>query len=57
MDSCRTVFYGEYKCMGPGSATSNRASYGRVLTDEQAQPFLSQTFIMASTWLLPPPNL
>ncbi|KAK1307867.1 putative pectinesterase 63 [Acorus calamus] len=56
-DRQRTVYYGEYKCMGPGANTSKRARYGRVLTDEQAKPFLSLTFIRASTWLLPPPSL
>jgi len=57
VDRDSTVFYGEYKCMGPGAATDRRASYSRILTDDQAKPFLSMTFIRALTWLLPPPTL
>ncbi|KAL5995761.1 putative pectinesterase 63 [Asimina triloba] len=56
-DRDRTVYYGEYKCMGPGSSTQQRVSYGRVLKDKQAKPFISTTFIRAATWLLPPPKL
>ncbi|OAY65198.1 putative pectinesterase 63 [Ananas comosus] len=53
----RTVYYGEYKCTGPGSATKNRVSYGKILNDSQARPFLSKDFINGATWLLPPPRL
>ncbi|KAJ0981075.1 hypothetical protein J5N97_009330 [Dioscorea zingiberensis] len=53
----RTVFYGEYKCMGPGAVTNQRVNYSRVLTDRQARHFLDLNFIHASTWLLPPPKL
>ncbi|XP_058084590.1 putative pectinesterase 63 [Magnolia sinica] len=57
LDRHQTVFYGEYKCMGPGSSTSQRASFGKVLNDAQAKPFISMTFIRAATWLLPHPTL
>ncbi|XP_058078674.1 putative pectinesterase 63 [Magnolia sinica] len=53
----QTVYYGEYKCMGPGSSTSQRVSYGKVLTDAQAKPFISTTFIHAATWLQTIPML
>ncbi|KAK8934900.1 Pectinesterase PPME1 [Platanthera zijinensis] len=56
-DRHRTVFYGEYKCMGPGASTRKRVNYVKILTDEQARPFMSMTFIRAKTWLLPQPNL
>ncbi|CAA7401192.1 unnamed protein product [Spirodela intermedia] len=52
----RTVFYGEYNCSGPGSSTADRVGYARVLTEKQVKPFLSPTFIRASTWLLHPPK-
>ncbi|CAA6664595.1 unnamed protein product [Spirodela intermedia] len=51
-----TVFYGEYNCSGPGSSTADRVGYARVLTEKQVKPFLSPTFIRASTWLLHPPK-
>ncbi|XP_068658073.1 putative pectinesterase 63 [Aristolochia californica] len=53
----RTVFYGEYQSAGPGANTSNRASFGKELTNEQVKPFTSMSYIRADTWLLPPPNL
>lgn len=53
----RTVFYGEYGCMGPGADTSRRAKYSKKLNFNGAIPFASLNFIGASTWLLPPPNL
>ncbi|KAK1280163.1 putative pectinesterase 63 [Acorus gramineus] len=52
----KTVFYGEYKCSGPGANTDKRVRYSRLLTDTQAQPFLSKSFINADLWLSPPPN-
>ncbi|XP_020588531.1 putative pectinesterase 63 [Phalaenopsis equestris] len=52
-----TVFYGEYKCSGPGASTSKRVSYAKLLTDKQAKPFLSMTFIRGKTWILPRPQL
>ncbi|CAL2243290.1 unnamed protein product [Prunus armeniaca] len=51
-----TVFYGEYKCSGPGSSAAGRVKYTKHLTDEQIKPFLSLGYIQGSKWLLPPPN-
>ncbi|KAG0471040.1 hypothetical protein HPP92_015586 [Vanilla planifolia] len=56
-DRQRTVFYGEYKCMGPGAATNHRVHYVKLLTDEQVKPYMSLTFIRGKTWLLPHPKL
>ncbi|KAM2621491.1 hypothetical protein TB2_026235 [Malus domestica] len=53
----KTVYYGEYKCMGPGSSSSGRVKYARMLSDEEAKPFLSLTFIKGTKWVLPPPKL
>ncbi|CAL2235805.1 unnamed protein product [Prunus armeniaca] len=51
-----TVFYGEYKCSGPGSSAAGRVKYTKHMTDEQIKPFLSLGYIQGSKWLLPPPN-
>ncbi|XP_062010750.1 putative pectinesterase 63 [Rosa rugosa] len=58
-DSARdnTVYYGEYKCSGPGSSSIHRVKYARMLTDIEAKPFISLTFIQGTKWVLPPPNL
>ncbi|XP_062087065.1 putative pectinesterase 63 [Humulus lupulus] len=53
----KDVYYGEYKCMGPGASTSGRAKYAKILTDEQIKPFMSMTFIQGNKWLIQPPNL
>ncbi|CAI0387542.1 unnamed protein product [Linum tenue] len=53
----QSVYYGEYKCKGPGAVPSGRVSYAKLLTDEEASPFLSMTFINGHKWLLPPPRL
>ncbi|KAJ9678662.1 hypothetical protein PVL29_020750 [Vitis rotundifolia] len=51
------VFYGEYKCMGPGADTSKRSKFSKELDDNGATPFITLNYIDASTWLLPPPSL
>ncbi|XP_006843863.2 putative pectinesterase 63 [Amborella trichopoda] len=53
----KTVFYGEYKCEGPGANTNRRVDYVKLLTDAQAKPFLDESFIRGRTWILPPPTL
>ncbi|XP_050891756.1 probable pectinesterase 53 [Lathyrus oleraceus] len=49
-----TIYYGEYKCSGPGSNFSGRAPWARNLTDEEAQPFIEIHFIEGETWLINP---
>ncbi|CBI38548.3 putative pectinesterase 63 [Vitis vinifera] len=51
------VFYGEYKCMGPGANTSKRAKFAKMLDDDGVRPFVTLNYIEASKWLLPPPRL
>ncbi|KAK9101223.1 hypothetical protein Scep_024653 [Stephania cephalantha] len=53
----KTVFYGEYQCTGPGTSTSKRAKYTKVLSNGEAKPYLDKSYINAATWLLPPPKL
>lgn len=45
-----TVFYGQFKCSGPG-AKGGRVSWSRELTEEEAEPFLSLSFIDGDNWL------
>lgn len=52
-----TVYYGEYKCSGPGSSSNKRVKYAKMLSDVEAKPFISLTFIQGTKWVLPPPNL
>ncbi|OAY62718.1 putative pectinesterase 53 [Ananas comosus] len=46
-----TVFYGQYKCIGPGANFAGRVSWARELTDEEAKPFISMSFIDGSEWI------
>ena len=48
---CRTVFYGQYKCTGPGANYAGRVQWSRELTDEEAKPFISLDFIDGLQWL------
>ncbi|GLT98833.1 hypothetical protein SLE2022_163130 [Rubroshorea leprosula] len=56
-DRDQTVYYGEYKCSGPGSVSSARAKFAKILSDEEVKPFMSMSYIHGSNWLLPPPNV
>ncbi|KAL3625420.1 putative pectinesterase 53 [Castilleja foliolosa] len=46
-----TVFYGQYKCRGAGANFAGRVSWSRELTDEEAKPFISLSFIDGSEWI------
>ncbi|KAE8685409.1 putative pectinesterase 53 [Hibiscus syriacus] len=46
-----TVFYGQYKCSGPGADFGGRVSWARELTKSEAKPFISVDFIDGHTWL------
>lgn len=46
-----TVFYGQFKCSGPGAEYGGRVSWSRELTKEEAEPFLSLGFIDGHEWL------
>ncbi|KAJ6913825.1 pectinesterase 63 [Populus alba x Populus x berolinensis] len=51
-----TVYYGEYKCAGPGSSSFGRVPYAKSLSKAEAKPFLSMTYINGNKWLIPPPK-
>lgn len=55
-DRERTVYYGQYQCKGPGANTTGRVHWGRTLSDEEATPFLSTSFISGQKWLMGNPN-
>ncbi|XP_054794444.1 probable pectinesterase 53 [Prosopis cineraria] len=46
-----TVFYGQYKCTGPGARFAGRVAWSRELTDEEARPFISLSFIDGFEWI------
>ncbi|CAH8295783.1 unnamed protein product [Eruca vesicaria subsp. sativa] len=52
----KTVFYGEYKCFGPGSHQEKRVPYTQDVDQNEVRPFLTLGYIKGSTWLLPPPK-
>lgn len=49
----RTVFYGEYKCIGEGANMTMRVPYTQGLNETQASPFLDISFIDGQQWLQP----
>lgn len=49
-----TVYYGEYKCSGPGSNMTGRVPWARALTDQEAEPFIGPHFVESDTWLISP---
>ncbi|CAA7026924.1 unnamed protein product [Microthlaspi erraticum] len=52
----KTVFYGEYKCFGPGSHLAKRVPFTKDVDQNQVRPFLTLGYIKGSSWLLPPPK-
>ncbi|KAM1387902.1 hypothetical protein ACFX2I_016089 [Malus domestica] len=42
------VYYGQYKCYGPGAETSQRVKWSQSLTSEQVTPFLDQAIALQS---------
>jgi pectinesterase len=48
---CSTVFYGQYKCTGPGADFAGRVAWSHELTDDEAKPFISLSFIDGTEWV------
>ncbi|CAL4961472.1 unnamed protein product [Urochloa decumbens] len=46
-----TVFYGQYKCTGPGASYAGRVAWSHELTDDEAKPFISLSFIDGTEWI------
>lgn len=50
----KTVFFGVYKCSGPGAASAmGGVSWARELDYELAHPFLVKSFVNGRHWILP----
>ncbi|XP_052206884.1 probable pectinesterase 67 [Diospyros lotus] len=49
--STQNLYQAEYKCHGPGAETHGRAPWTRLLSDEEAAPFLTVDFINGKEWL------
>ncbi|KAL3696579.1 hypothetical protein R1sor_010655 [Riccia sorocarpa] len=47
----KTVFYGEYKCFGPGANRKGREVWSYELSDKQVKPFLTVDWIDGKDWL------
>ncbi|MCO5610665.1 hypothetical protein L7F22_064905 [Adiantum nelumboides] len=47
----RTVYYGQYKCSGPGANQNGRVAWAHELSDAEAAPFQSLNFIDGASWL------
>ncbi|XP_077242289.1 pectinesterase 11 [Tasmannia lanceolata] len=52
----RTVFYGQYRCYGPGANLSGRVGWSHELSSEEAAPFMTKTMIDGLDWLRPTPS-
>ncbi|KAK6239526.1 hypothetical protein QUC31_004995 [Theobroma cacao] len=48
------VYYGEYKCSGPGANFTGRVPWARILTEEEAEPFIGTYYVEGDTWLISP---
>ncbi|XP_034689950.1 probable pectinesterase 53 [Vitis riparia] len=48
------VYYGEYKCSGPGANLTARVPWAHMMTDEEAEPFLATHYVDGDTWLISP---
>ncbi|XP_052188045.1 probable pectinesterase 53 isoform X2 [Diospyros lotus] len=49
-----SVYYGEYKCSGPGANATARVPWAHLLTEEEAEPFIGTYYIDGDTWLISP---
>ncbi|XP_021284377.1 putative pectinesterase 11 [Herrania umbratica] len=51
-----TVFYGEYKCYGPGANTKKRVEWSQNLTSQEAELFLTKNMIGGKSWIRSTPT-
>ncbi|KAF7019174.1 hypothetical protein CFC21_032378 [Triticum aestivum] len=49
------IYYGEFKCYGPGLDASKKAGWALSLTEAQAKPFTCKSFISGGSWITPLP--
>ncbi|CAN6382086.1 unnamed protein product [Urochloa humidicola] len=50
------IYYGEFKCSGPGADAKKKKRIGWALdlTEEQAKPFVGVHYIFGDSWIQPP---
>ncbi|KAK9103000.1 hypothetical protein Sjap_020254 [Stephania japonica] len=49
----KTVFFGVYKCWGPGAEAVRGVSWARELDFDTAHPFLAKSFVNGRHWIAP----
>ncbi|CAM8883321.1 unnamed protein product [Rhodiola kirilowii] len=49
----KTVFFGVYKCRGPGAAAVSGVSWARELDYDTAHPFMAKSFVNGRHWIDP----
>ncbi|KAL5980032.1 hypothetical protein ACLOJK_039144 [Asimina triloba] len=49
----KTVFFGVYKCWGPGAGAVRGVSWARELDYDTAHPFLAKSFVNGRHWIAP----
>lgn len=55
-DELSTVYFGQYRCWGPGADTSQRVKWARELTFQEAAPLMTSGFIGGRYWLRQAPT-
>ncbi|KAF8022812.1 hypothetical protein BT93_F0354 [Corymbia citriodora subsp. variegata] len=53
----RTVYYGQYKCYGPGANTSRRVPWSRVLIGKDVSPLLTTNMVDQQSWFRNVPSI
>ena len=48
---CSKLYYGEYRCSGPGADRSKRVAWSNSLSDVEASMFLSKDLTGGGAWL------
>lgn len=57
MNECSSgIYYGEFKCSGPGSDARKRIGWALDLTESQAKPFIGTHYVFGDSWIRPPPT-
>ncbi|KAL0542114.1 hypothetical protein IC582_022204 [Cucumis melo] len=49
----KTVFFGVYKCWGPGASKVKGVSWAKELEYKEAHPFLAKSFVNGRHWIAP----
>ncbi|KAK7378707.1 hypothetical protein VNO80_04153 [Phaseolus coccineus] len=52
----QSVFFGEYRCHGPGANYESRVSYAKQLRDNEANSYMDISYIDGNDWLLSYPE-